>query len=174
MKRRLFLFALLLPLMAMLTSIAVRQSAMADSSQWQIPITGLDLRAPFSGRYVRFEYDWKLAGDASPCLSSRGCDLCLDRNAGPVRATAVARGTACPHRIDVPGSGLTVRPLRQRDGPTVVFSGRIFVSEASGPLLAQQLGSGRAAAVVRLDTRGRLLPRALVILPAPGAPEPAG
>lgn len=174
MRRWLFLLALLLPLAAMMVSIIVRQSAMAASSEWQIPITGFDPRDPLRGRYVAFQYDWQMAGDPSLCLSRQGCDLCLGRSAGTVRATAVVRGTACPHRVDVAASRLSVRPARRPEGPSVTFSGRIFVSEASAPRLEEQLQAGPADASVRLDSNGRLVPRAIIVLSAPPVPDPPG
>ena len=180
MKRWLLVAALLLPMAAMLASVAINQRALAEGSDWLIPVSGLDPRDPLRGQYVAFRYEWLVAGDAARCLGNDGCDLCLDMADGLVRATAVPRGSRCTHRVDVAASRLSPRPVGRDGEPMPGFFGRIFVSEASAADLEPALRAGPMAVAARLDARGRLVPRALRAPPAvagvdarsagPGAP----
>ena len=154
--------ALILPFLVLGHGIWRHQSNLAVAGEWRIPISGYDPRDPLRGQYIRFTYDWEMRGDAAPCLTEAGCNLCLTRDEGRVIAT-VALGTValsrdeCPAFVDTRASALQV----QRGFPTrrVVFGSRLFVSETSAPVLEAELREGPMQVVAALGPDGRLVNR---------------
>ncbi|MBB4631699.1 GDYXXLXY domain-containing protein [Sphingosinicella soli] len=152
MKRRLA-FALLLPLVGLMLSIAAREAGLSGASEWRIPIAGFDPRDPIRGRFIQFRYDWRVVGDPAVCKGA-ACGLCLSEEAGEIAATIAAPGTACPAYIDVNGSN--IKQFRAATQPPE-FSSRIFVSETSAPKLEDMLRREPMVVVARLTRQGRLV-----------------
>lgn len=164
MRRILFGLALLLPLIGLGSSIGIRQAALADASEWAIPITGYDPRDPLRGRYIAFSYAWEVRGDAETCKDS-GCHLCLSREGGTVIATMVAPAASCPARVDLAASAIDMQASFGADPGPPVFASRIFVSESSAPALENMLRERPMQVVTVLTRDGRLVNRRV---------EPAG
>lgn len=159
----LLLAALALPIAWLGASALVQERALGQSREWRIPIEGYDPRDPLRGRYVRFSYGWVLAGEPELCLRE-GCRLCLSDEGGPVTATARRHATSCPFPVDLIASNIgTGRGFSGRD--PVLFTSRIFVSEASAPAIEAQLREGPMIVVAALTPEGRLVNRRI---------EPAG
>ncbi|WP_339710144.1 GDYXXLXY domain-containing protein [uncultured Sphingosinicella sp.] len=152
--KRWLAFALLLPLVGLLLSIAAREAGLSGASEWRIPIAGFDPRDPIRGRFIQFRYDWRVAGDPAVCTGT-ACGLCLSEQAGEIVATMVAPGTACPAYIDVNGSN--IRRLNVAPGQVPDFSSRIFVSETSAPKLEDMLRREPMVVVAQLTRGGRLV-----------------
>ena len=76
--------ALVLPFLVLGHGIWKQQTNLSASGEWRIPISGYDPRDPLRGQYIRFTYDWELRGDAKPCLTQSGCQLCLGREGDQV------------------------------------------------------------------------------------------
>lgn len=152
--KRWLAFALLLPLVGLLLSIAAREAGLSGASEWRIPIAGFDPRDPIRGRYIQFRYDWRVAGDPAVCTGA-ACSLCLSEQAGEIVATMVAPGTACAAYIDVNGSN--IRHFDGALGQPPDFSSRIFVSETSAPELEDMLRREPMVVVAQLTRGGRLV-----------------
>lgn len=158
MKRVLFALALLLPLIGLGTSIATRQSPLADATQWDIPITGYDPRDPLRGRYIAFTYAWDVRGDPGTCKDA-ACALCLSREGVAIIATMQPPETACPARVDLAASAIDVRPSFRDDNSPPSFASRIFVSETSAPELETMLREQPMQVLAMLTKDGRLVNR---------------
>jgi hypothetical protein len=159
MRRALLVAALLLPLVWLGTSIARHRAALDEASLWRIPISGYDPRDPLRGRYIQFSYAWDTVGDSTECDRPAGCDLCLERSAGTVRAVITPAGTSCPTRVDPHLSRIDISPALADQPPR--FISRLFVSETSAPVLEQQLRDRPMVVVAALTPDGRLVNRRL-------------
>ncbi len=158
MKRWLLLAALLLPVIGLGTGIWRNQAALGQAELWRIPITGYDPRDPLRGRFIVFAYAWDVQGSAEQCEAPGGCQLCLEQAGDSVRAIITAKGESCPGRVDLDLSQISLRqPFRE--GETLAFTSRIFVSETSAPRLEQQLREGPMVVIGARTTDGRLVNR---------------
>ena len=153
----LLLAALLLPIAWLGASAALQERALGQSREWRIPIDGYDPRDPLRGQYVRFAYGWALDGEPALCLRE-GCRLCLSDREGPVTATALPKAASCPFAVDLAASSIAVRP-GFRGEAQVQFTSRIFVSEASAPLIEAQLRDRPVVVIAALTPDGRLVNR---------------
>lgn len=157
------LVALALPVVGLGGAIVAAEQAVRGASEWRIPITGYDPRDPLRGRYIRFQYAWRLAGPGRVC-SDRTCRLCLEAGGRVVRFAAP--GAACQAMVDPQASGLAVFAS---DKGEVNAGTRLWVSEASAPGLETQLRARPMVAVARLTRAGRLLPVRLEPAQSPSA-----
>lgn len=158
MKRWLLAAALALPVAGLVISIAAREAAMSGASEWRIPVAGYDPRDPLRGRYIRFLYDWQVAGTAAPaCRAGDACTLCLGAADGAVTATFSEPGAVCENRVETRASGIDVLPTPVTGGDQPRFSSRIFVSETSAPRFDAMLRKQPMLVVARLTTGGRLV-----------------
>lgn len=158
MKRWLFLAALLLPLVGLGSGIWRNQAALGAAEEWRIPITGADPRDLLRGRFISFAYAWDVKGFAAECERPEGCQLCLERAGESVRAVITPSGDRCPRRVDLGLSQISTRPPFRED-EAIAFTSRIFVSEASAPLLEEQLRQGPMVVVAARTPDGRLVNR---------------
>lgn len=159
MNHRLFLAALLLPLLVLAAGIARNEAGRRDAELWRIPVEGFDPRDTLRGLYVRFSYAFEVRGDAASCLAEGGCRLCLSAEGDRVVATVQSAPGQCRLPVDTLASRMDVRP-----GPTaggIVFGNRIFVSETSAPRLRRELAGGGMDLVAELGVDGRLVSRRL-------------
>lgn len=155
MRRWLILAAVALPVMGTLAGIAVREQALRGATEWRIPVTGYDPRDPLRGHYIAFSYDWTVRGNPALCRRQEDCQLCLEATGGQVLVTA--KGVRCAARIDLAASGITLTRFAQVDSGHIRAPARLWVSEASAPLLERQLREQPMVAVARLTRDGRLL-----------------
>lgn len=163
MRRLVTVIALALPVVGLGGAIIAAEQAVRGASGWRIPITGYDPRDPLRGRYIRFQYAWRLAGPGRAC-SDRTCRLCLEGGGRVVRFQTP--GVACPAPIDPQASGLTVFVASNGE---INASARLWVSEASAPRLEAQLRAQPMVAVARLTRGGRLRPVRLEPVQSPSA-----
>jgi hypothetical protein len=155
MSRRLLTAVLALPLAGLALNIAASALELRGASEWRIPVAGFDPRDPLRGHYVRFRYDWRLAGNPALCTDAGACALCIEDGGATVRV--VAAGTPCPGRIDLSASAIDLRPPTLTGERTPQFFGRLFVSEARAPELEAQLRAGPMVVLARLGNGGRLV-----------------
>lgn len=160
MKKWLLLAALLFPAVWLGAGIWQQERNVRAASEWRIPIEGYDPRDPLRGRYIQFQYAWKLVGDESACGQPAGCRLCLSRDAETVVATVITAAATCAAPVDTRASNMDWRPTFDGPGAGRLFS-RIFVSEASAPELEAQLRDQPMVVVTALSPDGRLINRRL-------------
>ncbi len=156
MRRKLLLAALLFPLVGLMASIWSNTAQLSTASQWRIPVTGYDPRDPLRGRYIRFQYDWAVVGDARPCMD-KGCTLCLEGDLGRVTVQVADVATNCPNRIDTAASDIHVSPRPRGTTGGFAFSSRIFVAESRAAELEKSLQSKPMVVIARLTKNGRLV-----------------
>lgn len=139
--------ALLLPVVALAAGIARNELALASAQTWVIPVEGYDPRDLLRGHYIQFRYRWQVEGDRSQC-DGGDCLICLERRGEEVAARVMSRGeaSACASLVDPRASNIGAG-----------FTARIYVSEASAPLLEEALRSGPMAVVARLRPDGILV-----------------
>jgi hypothetical protein len=154
-RRYLVPLVLAMPVVALMANVGVNEWASAGATRWRIPVTGFDPRDPVRGRFIAFNYRWRYEGDPLICDGSPRCSLCLE-GVGD-RVAIVPAGTACVARVDLAKSGLENGLTFQPASREVTASTRLWVSEASAPLLEKQLRSQPMVAVARLTRRGRLI-----------------
>jgi len=164
MKRWLLLAALLLPIVGLGAGIWRNQAALGQAEVWRIPITGYDPRDPLRGRFIVFAYDWDVQGNPAACEQKQGCQLCLEQAGQTVRAVVSSVGASCQSPVNLSLSQIDMRqPFRESEALT--FTSRIFVSEASAPILEDQLRQGPMVVIAARTPEGRLVNRRV---------EPAG
>ncbi len=151
--------ALLLPLLAAVGAIIWQERALARAAHWAIPVSDISSHMRLRGQTLTFRWDWRLEGDAVPCLTTAECDLCLARDGETIVALVAPAGGACAARVDVQASRMRVRP--GEDGGPPWFESQLRVSEASVPAMDAQMRRGPMVAEATLGEDGRLLARRL-------------
>jgi hypothetical protein len=155
--------ALVLPLLGLAATWAYTHVRAQQGTEWDVPIAGYDPRDLLRGHYVVFTYEW-------PGLEGRErwgipAELCLHGTAPTIDRVTAGAGPGCAN------------PVRAYDYPHDVrggvVGGRLYVSQAEGARLQQQLTDPALQGIARVRVRddGHVTPLQISFRPRP--PEPA-
>jgi hypothetical protein len=165
-RRLLGALALVLPLAGLGATWASTHVRAQQGTEWDVPIAGYDPRDLLRGHYVIYTYDW-------PGLEARERwemprELCLHGTAPVIERVTEGAGAEC------------ASPVRAYDysddfGGGIV-TGRLYVSQAEGARLQQQLMDPRLQGTVRIRLRddGHITPLRISFRPRPAEEAPAG
>jgi hypothetical protein len=154
--------ALVLPLLGLAATWTYTHVRAQQGTEWDVPIAGYDPRDLLRGHYVIFNYDW-------PGLEGRErwelpAELCVHGDAPTIERVTGGAGPDCGN------------PVRGHDysddfGGGIV-TGRLYVSQAEGARLQEQLTDPALQGVARVRVRddGHVTP--LRITFRPRSPEP--
>jgi hypothetical protein len=164
MNRRLLgALALVLPLAGLGATWGMTHVRAQQGTEWDVPIMGYDPRDLLRGHYVIYTYDWP--GLEGTERWQRYGGLCLHGTAPRIE------------RATLGGDGRCANPVRayeySDDVDGGLFSGRLYVSQAEGARLQEQLTDPKLQGMVRVRLRddGHITPLRITFRPRP--PEPA-
>ncbi len=161
-RRLLHALALALPLAGLAATWGMTHARAQQGTEWDVPIAGYDPRDLLRGHYVIFTYDWPGLERRERWEMPRA--LCLHGTAPVIERVTDDAGRGCAN------------PVRAYDfsddfGGGIV-TGRLYVSQAEGARLQEQLTDPALEATVRVRLRedGHITP--LRITFRPRSPEP--
>lgn len=135
--------ALVVPLLGLAATWAFTHVRAQRGTEWDVPIAGYDPRDLLRGHYVIYTYDWPGLAETDDWLVARG--LCLHGNAPVIDRVTLGAGPSCAN------------PVRSYDysddfGGGIV-TGRLYVSQAEGARLQEQLTEPGLQGTVRIRLR---------------------
>lgn len=155
--------ALVLPLLGLAATWTFTHVRAQQGTEWDVPIAGYDPRDLLRGHYVIFTYDWPGLVETDRWGLAEG--LCIHGTAPAIERVTSGAGPDCAN------------PVRGHDysddfGGGIV-TGRLYVSQAEGARLQEQLTDPalQGTARVRVRDDGHVTPLQITFRPRP--PEPA-
>lgn len=151
--------SLTLPLLGLAATWGFTHVRAQQGIEWDVPIAGYDPRDLLRGHYVVYTYDWPLAEDAERLAYAR--ELCLHGSAPVIDRVTFDAMHDCANPVrayaysDDPGGGIT--------------AGRLYVSQAEGVRLQDQLADAELQGIVHIRLRddGHITPLRISFRPRP-------
>ena len=156
--------ALGLPLLGLAFTWGYTHVRAQQGAEWDVPIAGYDPRDLLRGHYVIYTYDWPGLDDGEPWryageLCIHGTAPAIDRVTGGADPRCANPVRAYDYSDDFAGG---------------LFTGRLYVSQAEGARLQEQLTDPKLQGMVRIRLRdGHITPLGITFRPRPPEPEAA-
>jgi hypothetical protein len=154
--------ALVLPLLGLSATWIFTHVRAQQGTEWDVPIAGYDPRDLLRGHYVIYTYDWP--GVAEDRRWELAGGLCLHGTAPTIERVTPGAGADCanpvrghPHSDDFGGG---------------IVTGRLYVSQAEGARLQEQLTDPKLQGTARVRVRddGHVTPLGITFSPRPAEP----
>ncbi len=154
--------ALVLPLLGLAAAWALTHVRAQRGTEWDVPVAGYDPRDLLRGHYVIFSYEWP--GVADPARWVYGGGLCLHGSAPTIERVTGGAGRDCTARVQA-------HPSSEDFGGGLV-TGRLYVSQAEGARLQEQLTDPTLQGIARVRIRddGHVTPLGISFRPRPPVP----
>ena len=154
--------ALVLPLLGLAATWGYTHVRAQQGTEWDVPIAGYDPRDLLRGHYVIYTYDWPRLEDNEPWRYAG--ELCIHGTAPAIDRVTGGADSRCTNPVraydysDDFGGGL--------------FTGRLYVSQAEGARLQEQLTDPGLQGTVRIRLRedGHITPLGITFRPRPAEP----
>ena len=151
--------ALVLPLLGLAATWTFTHVRAQQGTEWDVPIAGYDPRDLLRGHYVIYTYDWPGLEDREPWEYAG--ELCIHGTAPAIEGVTVGADPACANPVrayaysDDFGGGIS--------------TGRLYVSQAEGVRLQEQLTDPKLEGTVRIRLRddGHITPLRITFRPRP-------